>query len=80
MMKACLCSAGYERECSGPGSPGRRAFLASAVGAGVAGAIAPSVSVAAAPSSPGKREFMQEATRLAIESVEKGWGGPFGAP
>jgi len=26
-----------------------------------------------------KRIFMQEATRLAIESVEKGWGGPFGA-
>lgn len=26
-----------------------------------------------------KRKFMQEATRLAIESVEKGWGGPFGA-
>src|SRR5215469_9497955 len=25
------------------------------------------------------RKFMQEATRLAIESVEKGWGGPFGA-
>jgi len=26
-----------------------------------------------------KRKFMEEATRLAIESVEKGWGGPFGA-
>jgi tRNA(Arg) A34 adenosine deaminase TadA len=26
-----------------------------------------------------KREFIEEATRLAIESVEKGWGGPFGA-
>ena len=26
-----------------------------------------------------KRRFMEEATRLAIESVEKGWGGPFGA-
>ena len=25
------------------------------------------------------RKFMEEATRLAIESVEKGWGGPFGA-
>src|SRR5215475_816445 len=24
------------------------------------------------------RKFMEEATRLAIESVEKGWGGPFG--
>src|SRR5262245_29597458 len=25
------------------------------------------------------RKFIEEATRLAIESVEKGWGGPFGA-
>jgi tRNA(Arg) A34 adenosine deaminase TadA len=25
------------------------------------------------------RKFMEEATRLAIESVEKRWGGPFGA-
>jgi tRNA(Arg) A34 adenosine deaminase TadA len=27
----------------------------------------------------GERRFAEEATRLAIESVEKGWGGPFGA-
>jgi tRNA(Arg) A34 adenosine deaminase TadA len=26
-----------------------------------------------------RRQFAAEATRLAIESVEKGWGGPFGA-
>ncbi len=26
-----------------------------------------------------RRKFAAEATRLAIESVEKGWGGPFGA-
>jgi tRNA(Arg) A34 adenosine deaminase TadA len=26
-----------------------------------------------------KKQFMHEATRLAIESVEKGWGGPSGA-
>src|SRR5258708_8835445 len=25
------------------------------------------------------RKFREEATRLATESVEKGWGGPFGA-
>jgi len=25
------------------------------------------------------RNFMEEAARLALESVEKGWGGPFGA-
>ncbi|MEO8207186.1 MAG: nucleoside deaminase [Chthoniobacterales bacterium] len=27
----------------------------------------------------GDTKFAEEATRLAIESVEKGWGGPFGA-
>jgi tRNA(Arg) A34 adenosine deaminase TadA len=27
----------------------------------------------------GQRKFAEEATRLAVESVEKGWGGPFGA-
>ena len=27
----------------------------------------------------GDKRFAEEATRLAIESVEKGWGGPFGA-
>lgn len=26
-----------------------------------------------------RRKFAEEATRLALESVEKGWGGPFGA-
>src|SRR5215813_11971927 len=26
-----------------------------------------------------ERKFMEEATRLATESDEKGWGGPFGA-
>lgn len=26
-----------------------------------------------------RRKFVEEATRLATESVEKGWGGPFGA-
>lgn len=29
--------------------------------------------------SAGNPQFAEEATRLAIESVEKGWGGPFGA-
>jgi guanine deaminase len=28
---------------------------------------------------PDQRCFLDEATRLALESVEKGWGGPFGA-
>ena len=26
-----------------------------------------------------RRKFAEEATRLALEAVEKGWGGPFGA-
>jgi hypothetical protein len=26
-----------------------------------------------------KKQFLHKATRLAIESVEKGWGGPIGA-
>lgn len=33
----------------------------------------------AAGPSAGDPKFAKEATRLAIESVEKGWGGPFGA-
>ncbi len=28
---------------------------------------------------PGNPKFAEEATQLAIEAVEKGWGGPFGA-
>ena len=27
----------------------------------------------------GEKRFMEEAARLAIETVEKGWGGPFGS-
>jgi guanine deaminase len=39
------------------------------------------VPAARAPAAlePDRRRFIEEATRLAIESVEKGWGGPFGA-
>jgi tRNA(Arg) A34 adenosine deaminase TadA len=33
----------------------------------------------AAPPHAGNPKFAEEATRHAIESVEKGWGGPFGA-
>ena len=29
--------------------------------------------------APDTRRFIEEVTRLAIESVENGWGGPFGA-
>ncbi len=64
---------------------GRRTFLTrtaavAAVAVAAAGGILPEAAMAA-PEVPGgdKRKFMEEATRLAIESVEKGWGGPFGA-
>jgi guanine deaminase len=70
--------------CSGdaPVDEGRREFFmlstaAAAVGAlGMTGLMNTPVQAAL---DPGKRQYMEEATRLAIESVEKGWGGPFGA-
>ena len=64
---------------------GRRAFFGKAVGA-AALSVAATSGLQAATSGVGvkempadKRVFMEEATKLAIESVEKGWGGPFGA-
>lgn len=65
--------------CDAPHSSGRRALFmrTAAAGVAVAAAAAPATPAMAAP--PDKRKFMEEATRLAIESVEKGWGGPFGA-
>jgi len=61
----------------------RRAFLSHAVAGTLTATIAMSDASAAAASpahakaASGERRFMEEATRLAIESVEKGWGGPF---
>lgn len=60
-------------------NPSRRTFFtctAVTMGAAATGAFA--APRAKAPPE-GKRKFMEEATRLATESVEKGWGGPFGA-
>lgn len=61
---------------------GRRTFFARTAAAAAAGVAAaaglPAAPAKAAPEMD-RRKFMQEATRLAIESVEKGWGGPFGA-
>src|SRR5688500_3920664 len=60
---------------------GRRAFFTGAVAAaGVAmtGGFAATPVRAATPSAAQKK-FMEEATNLAIEAVQKGWGGPFGA-
>lgn len=47
-----------------------------AAGAAAATGFAPA---AMAALDADKRKFIQEATELAIESVKKGWGGPFGA-
>lgn len=68
-MKRCDCDAPPNRE--------RRAFFATAAGAAAAVTIAEAPAKAALDAD--KRKFMEEATRLAIELVEKGWGGPFGA-
>lgn len=67
-----------------PHDAARREFfaLSAAAAAAAAGIAAAGLSPAhATPVTPDmdKRKFMEEATRLAIESVEKGWGGPFGA-
>jgi tRNA(Arg) A34 adenosine deaminase TadA len=79
-MKTCRCEAAHEAGCETPVAPARRRFLATAVAAGAAGMVSLSArSANAAPPPPGEKKFMEEATRLAIESVEKGWGGPFGA-
>jgi tRNA(Arg) A34 adenosine deaminase TadA len=60
---------------------GRRQFFTRTAAAAAAGiAASAGISAHAAEAVPvDKRKFMEEATRLAIESVEKGWGGPFGA-
>ena len=61
-----------------PTDAGRREFVTSTVAAaGVAATAGLVAEPAEAAAAVDKRIFMQEATRLAIESVEKGWGGPF---
>jgi guanine deaminase len=71
--------------CDSPKDTGRRSFFArgavAAAGAAAA-AVLPAESgkaAAKAAADVDKSKFLKEATRLAIESVEKGWGGPFGA-
>jgi len=67
--------------CDSQPDAGRRAFFASAAAVAVAGAATGLAAEPAPIVAPeiDRRKFMAEATRLAIESVEKGWGGPFGA-
>lgn len=70
--------------CDDPTATDRRSFLAQA-GAAVAGTLFLASRAEAAgeakpiEATPQRKAFMAEATRLATESVEKGWGGPFGA-
>lgn len=79
-MMTCGCATDHGPACTEPGNPGRRQFFAAAMAAGVATTAGLTVTSAAlAAPAPDKAKFMEEATRLAIESVEKGWGGPFGA-
>ena len=67
--------------------PDRRTFFshtAMAAAAGVAaatglGAGRAHADTATATATADQRKFMAEATRLATELVENGWGGPFGA-
>jgi tRNA(Arg) A34 adenosine deaminase TadA len=73
-MKLCACC-----DDDLPDLERRRFFTYAVAAAGAAATAGLSVTPAIAAPDPGKRKFMEEATRLAIESVEKGWGGPFGA-
>jgi tRNA(Arg) A34 adenosine deaminase TadA len=72
-MKRCDCDSLHDA--------GRRTFFTrtAAAAAGVAATAALPAAPAEAAPAMDRRQFMEEATRLAIESVEKGWGGPFGA-
>jgi guanine deaminase len=67
--------------CDSPKDTGRRSFFArtAVAAAGAAAAAVLPAQVAKATTEADKSKFLEEATRLAIESVEKGWGGPFGA-
>jgi guanine deaminase len=75
-MKPCNCI--QPCNCGSLADPRRRSFLA-ATAAGLAAAAVFPTPPAEAALDPDRRRFMEEATRLATESVQKGWGGPFGA-
>lgn len=65
--------------CDDPVSHDRRAFIIGTAVAGITAVALGDTPVRAATPDADKKKFMAEATRLATESVEKGWGGPFGA-
>ena len=64
-----------------PADAARRTFMLRTAAVAAAGAAAATgfAPAAMAALDADKRKFIQEATDLAIESVKKGWGGPFGA-
>jgi tRNA(Arg) A34 adenosine deaminase TadA len=64
-----------------PADPGRRDFLTrtTVLAAGAAAAATLQITPVKAALEGGQKKFMEEAAKLATESVEKGWGGPFGA-
>jgi hypothetical protein len=73
-MKPCNCI--QRCNCGSLTDPGRRSFLAEAV-AGLAAATVFPTTPAKAALDADRRKFMKEATRLATESVQKGWGRSF---
>jgi guanine deaminase len=75
-MKPCNCI--QHCNCGSVADAGRRRFVAGAAAGLAAAAMFPTTPAKAALDAD-RRKFMEEATRLATESVQKGWGGPFGA-
>ena len=78
-MKTCTCHTSPDAHAT---DAGRRQFLTGTMAAAAAISVAGagfSVTPANAAVGKGQKKFMEEATNLAIESVNKGWGGPFGA-
>jgi len=74
-MKLCNCT--QRCNCGSLAERGRRGFLVVAAAGLAAVAVFPTVPAKAAL-DPDRRKLMEEATRLATESVQKGWGGLFG--
>jgi guanine deaminase len=73
-----LCNGIQHCNCGSVADAGRHRFVAGAAAGLAAAAVFPTTPAKAAL-DPDRRKFMEEATRLANESVHKGWGGPFGA-
>ena len=58
---------------------GRRDFFFRGAAAATILAASGAATPVRAEATDKQKEFMAEANRLAVESVKKGWGGPFGA-